>query len=255
MQLKDAIEIRKSRRKYIATQLKSSDADSLSSLISELNTIGQIKMRLVLDNGEAFNGFRKSYGMLSGVKSYVVLIGREEDVIGLEKLGYYGEWLILHATTLGLGTCWVGGTFDRNSCSVEFDDNESIVCAITVGNIQENLSAKEKLIHRLTHRKTKTIDQMYTSNQQVPDWFVSGMGAVQKAPSAINRQPVMLTYKDGIVTAAVKDITGDGFTLDLGIAKLHFELGAGGGKWISAMVPSIREFKRKISVIYHNNVF
>ena len=162
-QLKDAIEIRKSRRKYIPIPLKSTDADSLSSLISELNTTGSIKMRLVLDDGDAFNGFRKSYGMLSGVKSYVALIGKKDDYQTQEKLGYYGEWLILHATALGLGTCWVGGTFDRNSCLVELNADERIVCAITVGNVEENLSGKERFIHRLTHRKSKTIDQMYIS--------------------------------------------------------------------------------------------
>lgn len=57
------------------------------------------------------------------------------------------------------------------------------------------------------------------------------MRAVQKAPSAVNRQPVVFTYKGGIVTALVENTVGDGFALDLGIAKLHFELGAGGGTW------------------------
>jgi len=230
-QLEDAIEIRKSRRKYIPIPLKSTDSDSLSSLISELNTTGSINMRLVLDDGDAFNGFRKSYGMLSGVKSYVALIGKKDDYLNQEKLGYYGEWLILHATALGLGTCWVGGTFDRNSCTVELGVDESIVCAITVGNVEENLSGKERFIHRLIHRKSKTIDQMYVSDGTVPDWFISGMEAVQMAPSSINRQPVLFTYKDGTVTAAVDDITKEGFTFDLGIAKLHFEIGAGGGTW------------------------
>jgi hypothetical protein len=72
---------------------------------------------------------------------------------------------------------------------------------------------------------------MYTSDAPVPDWFLSGMQAVQKAPSAINRQPVMFSYKDGVVTASVEDIDGEGFAFDLGIAKLHFEIGAGGGAW------------------------
>ena len=72
---------------------------------------------------------------------------------------------------------------------------------------------------------------MYVSNGTVPDWFITGMNAVQKAPSAINRQPVMFSYKDGTVTATVDDITKEGFAFDLGIAKLHFEIGAGGGTW------------------------
>ena len=72
---------------------------------------------------------------------------------------------------------------------------------------------------------------MYSSDGPVPDWFLAGMEAVQKAPSAVNRQPVMFSYQEGIVTASVKDIEGDGFAFDLGIAKLHFEIGVGGGTW------------------------
>jgi len=57
------------------------------------------------------------------------------------------------------------------------------------------------------------------------------MRTVQKAPSAVNRQPVMFSYKDGKVTAGVKNYNDIGTVLDLGIAKAHFELGVGNGKW------------------------
>jgi hypothetical protein len=231
LNLLNAIDLRRSRRKYLPALMKQADVEMLSSFISDFNAKEQAKMRLVLDNGDAFNGFRKSYGMLSGVKNYVALICDATDTLQLEKLGYYGELLILHATSRGLGTCWVGGTFDRDSCNVELKKGESIVCAITVGNVKPRLSAKEKLIRGLTHRKSKTIEQMYTSDSSTPDWFLSGMDAVQKAPSAINRQPVMFSYIDGTVTASVEDIDGEGFAFDLGIAKLHFEIGAGGGTW------------------------
>ena len=229
--LKSAIEVRRSRRKYLPALMKQSDIDMITSFISEFNSNEKVKMRLVLENGDAFNGIRKSYGMFSGVNNFVALIGDKADAVGLEKLGYYGEWLVLHATARGLGTCWVGGTFDRASCPVELSEGESIVCAITVGNVPPERSLKEKLIHGLTHRKTKKIEQMYTSDDPVPDWFLAGMAAVQKAPSAVNRQPIMFLYKDGAVTASVKDIDGEGFAFDLGIAKLHFEIGSGGGSW------------------------
>jgi len=229
--LQKAIDIRRSRRKYLPAVLKESDMKALSALVAEFGAEKQVKMQPVFNNGEAFSGLRKSYGMFSGVKSYIALIGDKADVVGLEKLGYYGELLILHATARGLGTCWVGGTFDRASCPVHLAKGESVVCAITVGNVPETLSVREKLIHSLTHRKTKTVEQMVTSDGAMPDWFLSGMQAVQKAPSAINRQPVMFAYQDGTVTASVEDISGEGFSFDLGIAKLHFELGAGGGSW------------------------
>ena len=229
--LLNAIENRRSRRKYLPALMKESDIDALAAFIAEFNGNENAKMRLVLDNGDAFNGFRKSYGMFSGVKNYVALICDKTNTLHLEKLGYYGEWLTLNATARGLGTCWVGGTFDRAACPVELAKGESVVGAITVGNVPSERSLKEKLIHGLTHRKSKKIEQMVTSDGPVPDWFLSGMAAVQKAPSAVNRQPVLFSYKDGVVTAAVEDITGDGFAFDLGIAKLHFEIGAGGGSW------------------------
>lgn len=227
--LLQAIDIRRSRRKYLTTAIAVSAVETLQTLISEYNS--KAKMRLVLNNGDAFAGLSKSYGMFSGVQNYIALIGDKNDVVGMEKLGYYGELLVLHATALGLGTCWVGGTFDRKSCPVELTDGESIVCVITIGNTEQSLSSKEKLIRWATHRKTKTIPQMVESDGYDAWWFSDGMRSVQKAPSAINRQPVTFTFRNSVVTASVKDIKGDGFALDLGIAKLHFELGAGGGTW------------------------
>jgi nitroreductase len=226
-----AIEQRRSRRKYIPKALDQYAAETLQGFITDHGSRENLKMQLVVNNRAAFKGFRKSYGMFSGVLNYIALIADKDDTISLEKLGYYGEMLVLQATSLGLGTCWVGGTFDRNSCPVALDKGESVVCAITVGEATQELSAKEKLIRWGTHRKSKTIEQMYTSDVPVPDWFTSGMKSVQKAPSAVNRQPVMFSYNGSAVTASVADITGDGFAFDLGIVKLHFELGVGGGKW------------------------
>jgi len=232
MTLQDAIKIRCSRRNYIPEPLKPSVAARLQELITEYNSKEGLNFQLVLDNGDAFGGLRKSYGMFSGVKNYIGLIGNKADLIYLEKLGYYVELLMLHATAHSLGTCWVGGTFHRASCPVKLSKDESVICVITVGRVPQGLSMKEKLIHRLTHRKTKSAEQMYQPAGTVPDWFLTGIKAVLAAPSAVNRQPVMFTYnKDDSVTASVKDITGEGYALDLGIAKLHFELGAGSGTW------------------------
>ena len=232
MTLQTAIESRRSRRKFLTSPLDPSIMAKLQSLIAEYYAEEGMDMRLVLGNGAAFSGLRKSYGMFSGVQNYVGLIGDKNDLINTEKLGYYGELLVLHATALGLGTCWVGGSFHRASCPFDLRENESVICAIAIGNISPELGLKEKLIRGIVHRKTKTIEQMYTSSDAVPEWFLCGMKAVQLAPSAVNRQPVMFCYaQDKTTTASVKDMTGDGFALDLGIAKLHFEIGAGGGRW------------------------
>ena len=65
--------------------------------------------------------------------------------------------------------------------------------------------------------------------RSVPDWFIRGMRAVQKAPSAINKQPVKFMYQEGMVSATVPRETPYQ-SIDLGIAMLHFEIGAYFGK-------------------------
>jgi len=50
------------------------------------------------------------------------MIGNKDDPNSQEKLGYYGELIVLQATEMRLGTCWVGGTFDRESCPFTLSD-------------------------------------------------------------------------------------------------------------------------------------
>jgi hypothetical protein len=71
---------------------------------------------------------------------------------------------------------------------------------------------------------------MYSTDAEfVPDWFVHGMSAVQRAPSEKNNQPVHFYYhKDGTVSVEAKNIEEyPKIGIDLGIARLHFEIGSG----------------------------
>lgn len=72
---------------------------------------------------------------------------------------------------------------------------------------------------------------MLKADEKVPDWIMKGMEAVVKAPSAMNRQPVEFLWQDGKLRACVE--VNNGFEeIDMGIAKLHFELGTGkAGYW------------------------
>lgn len=227
--LMKAIEERCSRRKFQGTLINEASIAKLKELITKYNEISDIRMELVVNNGKSFDGFTKSYGMFSGVNDYICLIANKNDLKSIEKLGYYGELIVLHATQMGLGSCWVGGS--RSDVPFTLSAEDSIICAIIIGHVEEDLSFKEKLIHGVTHRKTKMVEDMFTSTEVVPDWFMAGMKSVQKAPSAMNKQPVKFIYQAGKVQASVKDITSPSIALDLGIAKLHFELGAGGGTW------------------------
>ena len=231
MDLIGAIDARRSRRKYSGLPLETETAGRVRGLINEYNAAGGFRMELVTDNGEAFNGFTRSYGMFSGVKNYAGLIIDPGDGNSAEKLGYYGELLTLRAVSAGLGTCWVAGSFSKPHTPFKLKEGETLACVITLGGADEQDGFREKMLRSLTHRKSKSAEDMYESDGPVPEWFSNGMKAVMKAPSAVNRQPVKFYYKNGAVSASVINISDTTHALDFGIAKLHFEIGAGGGKW------------------------
>ncbi|HWT73739.1 MAG TPA: nitroreductase family protein [Mobilitalea sp.] len=226
----EAIALRQSRRSYLGTPIAAESVSQLKAAVEKYNKISGLSIQLIEDGREAFGGFGLAYGMFSGIRSYFAIIGKSSDVNLKEKAGYYGELLVLQAITLGLGTCWVGVTFNRNRCPFTVQDDETLICLITVGNIAEKKSFRENTIYKMVHRKTKAIEELYTSDTPVPDWFLDGMKAVQKAPSAVNQQPVLFKYEKSVVTAEVNN-TENHQPIDLGIAKLHFELGAGKGKF------------------------
>ena len=224
---KEIIDRRVSRRAYLVTKVSPETLQALQAHIDELNRQSGLDFRFIEDGSKAFNGLNKSYGLFSGVRSFFALAGRTEDPHLDEKVGYYGERLILLTTAQGLGTCWVGGTFDRGSLNIELGRGERLVCVVTVGVVPGQFNWRENLIRGAMHRKTRSIEMMSTCDAPPPEWFMSGMRAVQKAPSAVNRQPVHFTLRQGTVAASVPDSSG--FNLvDLGIAKLHFGIGAGG---------------------------
>jgi nitroreductase len=230
MDLLSAINVRHSRRAYDGKSLPLETAVKLHDLAAEYSKIPGVDIRFVTNNGTAFNGLTKSYGVFTGVNDYFLLVRNKDNPKSNIKLGYYGELLVLRCTQLGLNTCWAAGTFNVKDISTELDEDEVVQCAIVVGNSPKRRTLQENLIHFVYHPRSKRIADMYTSEASfTPDWFVRGMAAVQKAPSEFNRQPAHFIYrKDGTVSAEVKDIeTKPEMGVDLGIAKLHFEIGSG----------------------------
>ena len=77
--------------------------------------------------------------------------------------------------------------------------------------------------------KSKALSDITKTNGQMPDWFKSGAEAALLAPTAMNQQKFMFSLNGNQVSAA----SGTGFysKIDLGIAKYHFEIGAGKEKF------------------------
>jgi len=240
--LGSAINVRRSRRKYTGTPIAGDTAIELQRIVDQYSESANVRFELALNDSATFNMFTKSYGMFSGVNDYIAAIVKKGDETAKERVGYFGQLIVLQATNLGLGTCWVGISSNVSAMPFSLADDEELACTILVGNVDRENSPKEKFVRSIIHRKTKHIEEMYrfmpesdvsaTDVLALPDWFNQGMLAVQRAPSAKHCQPVMFSYSaPGIVTASVPNYDGPFEAFDLGIAKAHFQIGVGGGSW------------------------
>ncbi len=222
--MRNAIETRVSRRKFEKEQITSEEKETIISYINQLNEASGLTLTFLEDGSTAFQKLSKSYGLFTNVRSLILMKGRKDDQNLKEKIGYFGEDLVLAMTDLGLGTCWVGGTFDKDEFTIERD--EDLVCVIVAGKVAA-FSLTEKMVRTATHRKVKSVEERIISDQTLPQWVLDGMKAVQLAPSAKNSQKVMFEYKDSILRAQIADDYAMDL-IDLGIAKKHFGIEAKG---------------------------
>lgn len=226
MNMKQAIHVRISRRTYTDEAIHSHQQQQLIEFIDQLNQTHHTHIQWIENATNAFKGLTKSYGFFHGVKAMIALVGKSNDALVSEVLGYCGEMIVLKATTLSLGTCFVGGTFDRKQVECELGEDEKIICAITIGNVIDKASFKEKVIRNMTHRRTKTISDVLVTHDSVPKWVTEGIDAVLKAPSAINKQPVLFHYEKNQLKMYITNTNGYD-AMDFGIAKANFEIATG----------------------------
>ncbi len=220
MTLLEAIENRHSVRKYIDKAIPKELVDSLKAKVEEVNKEGNLHFQLVTNEPKAFKG-KFAYGVFKGVSNYFALVGKKADDLK-ERVGYYGEQLVLLAQQLGLNTCWVGLTYNNIKDAYEKSDGEKLVCMIALGYGDEPG-------HNL---KRKSIEQVSNANADSPEWFIKGVESALKAPTAVNQQKFHFEYIAPNKVKATKKFSLMGYTeTDLGIAKLHFEIGAGKGNF------------------------
>lgn len=226
-----AMKKRCSRRKYTDKPIDSKLVKQLEESITLSNKLSGLNMKLIIGNGrELFDGFKKSYGLFVGVQNYIAMIGSKELPNRMEKVGRFGEKIILEATAMGLSTCWVGTSYDKKTATTLCKENETLDCVIAIGYSDKKHSLKERMMAYGMHWQNKKKQELMDAKEPVTEWFLRGMDAVYLAPTAKNLRPFIFRYKDGHVTAHIT-ASDETTMIDLGIAKLHFELGAGGGSW------------------------
>ncbi|HSM26450.1 MAG TPA: nitroreductase family protein, partial [Anaerolineaceae bacterium] len=111
----DLIKQRFSCRRYSNEPISSEQLQKLQDLMAEL-TFGPFGTPMRFDvvaadglGGKALRSFG-TYGFIHNPNGFVVG-ALNHSVHNLEEFGYRMEQIVLGATDLGLGTCWLGGTF------------------------------------------------------------------------------------------------------------------------------------------------
>lgn len=219
MELIDAIKARHAVRKYTDRPIEAEKIASLRAATETLNAESGLHLQLVLDEPKAFSSGILKYGAISGVRNYFAMVGKKGREVE-EKIGYYGEQLVLLAQTLGLNTCWVGLTFKEVDEVISLADCEQLHCVIALGY---GVDAGKQ--HPL-----KPIEKFYEAEGEIPEWFRRGMDAAVLAPTAVNQQKFKFILHEGNKVSAEPtfSLTGRSYLYyDLGIVKCHFEIGAG----------------------------
>ena len=210
----ELMQSRHSVRSYTDKAIEDDKAELLKKEIEKANAEGGLHMQLVLNEPHAFDSFMARYGKFSGVRNYIALVGKK-GAAEQEKLGYYGERVVLAAQSAGLNTCWVGMTYKKIDKAFELGKGEKIYGVIALGYGKTQGKA---------HAGKKPSDVCDPEGK--PEWFMRGVQAALLAPTALNRQGFRFSLNDdGKVAACMSP----GFyrSMDLGIVKYHFELGAG----------------------------
>lgn len=86
MTIQEAISARHSVRKYLDKEIPADVIVALQDKIVECNKVGNLNIQLVQNETKAFTGML-SYGSFSGVKNYLVIVGKKSKDLD-ERVGY-----------------------------------------------------------------------------------------------------------------------------------------------------------------------
>jgi len=212
MTIKEALEQRHSVRQFEEKSIDEELVVKLKAGIATVNKESGLHVQMFNDEPEAFQANKPSYGQFSGCRNYFAMVGGK----GMdEKIGYYGQQLVLFSQQLGLNTCWVALTYKKGGVNPKISSGEKLYIIIALG-YGKTQGASHKL---------KEMSAVSDLSSDSPDWYRNGMEAALLAPTAMNQQKFRFSRSGNKVSAKA----GMGFytKIDLGIVKYNFEIGAG----------------------------
>lgn len=238
MNIKEAINIRKSIRKYNGVALFARDKEKLNTYLSKPeNLVGPFGNRIhVIFKELSFQNEKiGTYGFIKKAPSFLVTICKNNKE-SLIDLGVVFENLILFLQQNGIHTCWLGGTFNRKKLQLEQEIGEEgfIPIISPIGYAAEELHLFGKIIRKMAKADSRLdFDALFFQdnfqNPIVDKKQREMLEYVRLAPSASNKQPWRIVMADnGIAHFFIERTPKYGSSLgydiqmvDMGIALSH----------------------------------
>jgi len=182
-----------------------------------------------------------TYGVIKGARHFIAGAVWHRPK-AMEDYGYCMEKNILEATALGLGTCWLGGTFNRSAFAeqMRLADYELLPAVSPVGYAGDRKSLTERIFRfsagsniRRSWREMffdGRIDNPLQPESAGP--YETPLACLRMGPSASNKQPWRIIKDNRMFHFYLKRTPGYSAifgeiklqNMDMGIAMCHFEL-------------------------------
>jgi len=246
----EAMKRRVSVRSYADQPVEQSVKEKIRSLL-EAQNLGPFgnKVRLSLidlsDMEQAETRQLGTYGFIRGARLYVAGVVSQRPG-AMQDFGYCLEQVVVGITRLGLGTCWLGGTFKRAGFAkrLSVSDDEVIPAISPIGHAREKRTVRERVLRRFVgadQRKPWAAlffegDWNRPLPREAAGVYTTALECLRLAPSASNMQPwrIVKSKDTNVFQFFLKRTPGYGKFLrgldlqlvDMGIAMSHFELAA-----------------------------
>jgi nitroreductase len=244
-----AIRSRVSDRSYEHRSVEQRHLDRLLAFPETVRPLTAVPPRIALISGvertrQVLTHFIGSYGLVLTPPHLLVGILPEESSMAGVDLGYVLEHVVLEATRLTLGTCWMTGTYDagRAGAAVHLASGEvaAAVCALGYPDRGRFGRLHSRTVRLLAggHRR-KPLTEIVFSERWGQPWspqtadpaLTTVLECARLAPSATNRQPWRFIVRSTDTVLALSYQA----PIDAGIVMAHFALAASSlgyaGRW------------------------
>lgn len=247
------IEKRTSIRNYVEKEI---DSNSLNEINKLLNSLSDDVMNFkLIDLSNKTDLKFGTYGIIKGAKRYLIGTINENHINNnntIIEFGYRFEKIVLKVTDLGLGTCWMGATFNKKKAMqiTNINENEIIGIVSPIGYASVKRSTVDSLIRKVAKSSQRKewekifFDDNFSTPLSLNDNYSKVLEMVRKSPSYKNIQPWRIikngdiyNFYSSTLIYSKNDMISYPLN-DMGIAKCHFELTANElglcGEWVKS---------------------